>query len=165
MLELYNIKNFLENMQLEIENTKDKILLLELDLQELEKDTTVELDEKRKKIHGRIIQRDIYNKSKKLNELYDNIKSVEEEAEFLIRLFHNLNSVEEMREWDNIDVQKEYFNAQLSIEFNVKLMTNSNLDTELVKTIFAMPDDSSIKQKAIGFIASKNKNLSNKESV
>ena len=64
-------------------------------------------------------------------------------------MFKSLESTEKLKPFDDVDAQKEYWAERLSQKLNLKMLTNGQLDTELIETIVALPDDMKIKQQAI----------------
>lgn len=159
--ELQTRKDNLENLDLQIEEEKDNLEMQQLNILELEGEIkNSDLDEIKKKriqINLRSIKRKIDFINKNINSLVDKKKNIEEECEFFIQTFKNINKNEQLKHFDDLASQKEYWGAKLSEKVNLRLISNGNIDADLLETIIAMPDDVQVKK----FIINKVNNLTN----
>lgn len=97
------------------------------------------------------------------------IRGKEDEANFLLGLFHKLCELEEPKDWDSLEVQAEYWNARLTKEIEAQLLLGRSPDAETFKTVMALPEgmpiksvtDKLIKQGQDGL----NKELTNEENA
>lgn len=87
-----------------------------------------------------------------LSSLRSKLRGKEQEALFLIEMYEHLITIEEPKDWDDFEVQKEYWSAKLNMELNARLVMGSPLDAELVKTIWALPDDAPVKVNLIDVV-------------
>ncbi len=56
-----------------------------------------------------------------------------------------LQEIEELKDFDDLDAQKDYWNHKLGEEINLRILMHQPIDTELAKTVLALPEDISIK--------------------
>ena len=158
--ELQSRKENLENIDIQSEEFKDDIELENLKILEIENkekeevEKLSEIDKKRIVITKNKIKRKIFSIDKSLSELLNKKKNIEEECEFFIKTFNFINSKESLKHFDDLDSQKDYWGTKLLEKINLKLILNSNIDTELVETIIALPDDIPIKQFMVNKINS-----------
>ena len=66
-----------------------------------------------------------------------------------------MEQVEPLKNYDDINVQKEYWGEKLLQKINLKMLMQSHVDTELIETVLSLPDDVPIKMQTI-------KNLDNR---
>jgi hypothetical protein len=149
-------KEALDSLELEYQEQKDKLELLgvEESLLEIEKFETnneqeLILRDKQKEIKIRRIKRQKQAVISSLNEFINKKKYIEEESRFFLEMFKSLESIEKLKPFDDVEAQKEYWAERLSQKLNLKMLTNGQLDTELIETIVALPDDMKIKHQAI----------------
>jgi len=151
----------LEAIDMEIEDSKDNLELIDLDINKLNrifekksKDFNVE-KLRRFEIHLKKINRKRFIADKNLQILQKKKKYIEEESEFFVVLFKGLEQVEPLKNYDDINVQKEYWGEKLLQKINLKMLMQSHVDTELIETVLSLPDDVPIKMQTI-------KNLDNR---
>lgn len=157
--ELQARKDNLENLDLQIEEEKDNLELQNLNILELQNEEIDSNDIKKRKIEIKIksIKRLIDSINKNISNLYNKKKNLEEECEFFIKTFQNINKNEPLKHFDDLAAQKEYWGTKLLEKANLRLITGNNIDSDLLETILALPDDIQIKK----FILSKINNLTN----
>ncbi len=147
----------LNALDLEIEETYDKIELLEIKLerfkigkQKLEKDACEEihqLDQKEFNIRTRQIERKIEAINKSLPELTNRKQNQIDELNFFIQEFNTLNTIEPVRPLDDIESQKQYWNEKIGLHVTLSSLLQKPLDIDLVQTAMSLPDDSVIKKE------------------
>lgn len=162
--EIETRKNALENLELELEDSEENKTLLMLDLQDicdnpkskLKENLINQLKDKiitneiiRKEIREKKIKRQVLLLTKKIEELNEKKKYIQEELEFFIITFEKLNEIEKLRPFDDLEVQTEYWNQKLSQKFNLSILMNSKIDEELISTILALPNEAPIKKETI----------------
>ena len=86
---------------------------------------------------------------KNLEVLTKKMSHLEEEANFFVITFESLNKIEPLRNYDDIDSQKQYWNEKLLQKVNLKMLLHSTVDTEIIETVMALPDDLPIKQQTV----------------
>lgn len=151
--ELKARKDSLDAMQLEYDDTKDKIELLDITLEELITESSKNSFEnlQTKKIEIQIRQNKRYRNSleKTLQELEEKQIWTTQEIVFFIDTFQSLEKIEPLKNFDDFESQKHYWNEKLTNKYNLKMLNSGQVDTELLETIMALPDDVEIKQKTI----------------
>jgi hypothetical protein len=126
--------NSVENIDLEIEELKEKLGMVKNARKE-------------------------YAVNRQIEKLEDSKKNTEEEILFFVEAFKKLNNIEPMKDWDDIEVQKEYWNAKLTEEINYRLLMRLPLDAEIVKTALAMPNETPIKCHILSLLNSQRDKL------
>lgn len=155
--EMKSRRDSIAAIELEIEETKDKIELLDISI---EKESLYEISGKNPKesvllqremdINLRQLERKKKAGEKSLSELFERKKWIEEESRFFLETFKNLYKIEPLKHFDDVDAQKEYWSEKLSQKLNLKMLTHNQLDTELIETIIALPDEIPLKKQALG---------------
>ena len=159
--ELKSRKTDLNGINLEIEETKDVLELLDIEEGRLKnwKKNDDEFSDKEAEIKKRQIARKRISIQKSLSDLERKLKFTEEEASFFLQAFHSISKKEPLKPYDDLESQKEYWNEKLSQEFNLKILLQHAPDTELVKTILALNDDSEIKKQTVHILNTTQKKL------
>jgi hypothetical protein len=170
--ELKTRKESLDALELEIADSKDKIELLDIGIEKLRvqaEDSPIlppwntNLDEGNPSTRVRLQTLDIQETEIKIRQLERQKKAaeagllqlaerkkwLEEEARFFLETFKNLQKLEPLRPYDDLNSQKQYWGERLANKLNLKMLTHNQLDTELVETIVALPDDIPVKQQAL----------------
>jgi len=128
----------------EIADKKDDLILLNLQKESL----TGSLSTETEQIAHRKKQRQITALERHISDLERKLKFTYDEAEFFYLAFKSLVEKEEVKPFDDLKSQEEYWNEKLSQELNMKLLLRHPIDLELIKTILALKDDSPVKQFA-----------------
>lgn len=163
--ELQARKDNLESMSLQIEEEKDKLELQEINLLKLNKT-------KNKEDIDDLLKREIEIKERKINRLTLSVKNtiktleekkkfIEEECEFFIQTFKNIEKIEPLKHFDDLDSQKEYWGTKLLEKINLKILLENHIDTELVETVLSLPDDIPIKQQVLNKLNNLQSNILN----
>jgi hypothetical protein len=66
-----------------------------------------------------------------------------------VETFKNLEKVEPLRPFDDIEAQSQYWNEKLTQKANIKMLTQNTIDSELIETIVALPNDLPIKKHTL----------------
>jgi hypothetical protein len=140
--EMKSRKNSIEAIKLEIEELSDKKDLLILQKPENE-------------IINRQLQRKINSTDNSIHNLGDKLKCYEEELQFFYQAYQQLVVKEPRKDWDDLGVQLEYWNAKLGQDIRARLIMNQPIDVELVKTIMSLPDKVPVKQQLVEMINGK----------
>lgn len=148
--EIKSRKITLDSLDLEIAEQEDKLILLDLDLEEINE---VEANNKRNTIRKEVQLRSLERKRQSIlasvEELKKREKDTSEELLFFCSAFDQLNKKEKLKSWDDPDVQKEYWDQKLHFEVNTRLLLRQLPDIELMKSIQCLHDDSRLKQKCL----------------
>lgn len=152
----------LESISREVEDLRDQNMLLQSEVDRimeeeatdasgivLTDETSVSRFEKDREIELRGIKRRINANARQIFELQRKFKYVSEECQFFVTAFNQLESEEKLKHWDDLEVQKEYWDAKLGAEFRTRLIVGQPLDSELVRAINELHDDSPTKQAVL----------------
>jgi hypothetical protein len=161
--ELKSRKESLKSILLEREDLKDKLELLDINAKrkmiEIEKNNPSDLSFREMQIGLRQIDRQIQSLRESLLQLDDRQKWIEEESRFFLETFKNLQKIEPLRNFDDLESQKQYWNEKLSQKVNLKMLTQNTIDSELIETIVALPDDVQIKKQTLQTLTFKHNQL------
>ena len=157
-------KDNLKNLLLQIEEEKDKFELHEINLIKLNKLKDKETDE--------IITKELIVKQRQLNRAIEGVKNtildlqekqrfIEEECEFFLQTYKNIEKIEPIKNFDDIEAQKEYWGTKLLEKMNLKILLENNIDIELVETVLSLPDDIPIKQQVLNKLNALQANMLN----
>lgn len=157
----------LKNIQKEHEEISDKNELASIELQRLayhcdEEDTfgikvssdeEAILQQKERAIVTRQLNRKIDDNKKKIEELKETAKNINEEAQFFIQAFNQLVAIEPLKVWDDLDVQKQYWDSKIGNMLKLRLILGLPLDEELIKSALALPTESETRKKTENLLA------------
>lgn len=73
-----------------------------------------------------------------------------EEVEFLVHLFKKLKTIEEPKNWDDPEVQREFYEAKLGQEIVIRQQLGMRPDMEIVRAVMALPPESNLKKMLEG---------------
>lgn len=150
--ELKARQEVLNSVDLQIEEEKDNLEICNISLERIdskEKEIEDELDLKELAIKKRQIKRNTLNISNNIQSLLSKKKDTEEECEFFIQTFKNIEKTEPLKYFDDLDSQKEYWGTKLLEKINLKLLLQNNIDIDLVETALSLPDDVPIKKQVL----------------
>lgn len=162
--ELKTRRESLDALEFEVDDSKDKIELLDILIQkfkvEINKCSESDpLSKKELEIKIRQTERQKKAAESALIELVNRRKYIEEEARFFVESFKNFEKLEPLKNFDDLESQKEYWSERLSQKMNLKMLTHNNIDTELIETIIALPDDVTIKKQALSTLSLRHENM------
>ena len=172
--ELQSRKATIDQLNLSIEETKDQLDLVEInrikemyDFDKIESIYSEELKEREKIIKCRQYERKKQQLHNSLVQLKENLKFTCQEAKFFIQMFEAIHKMEPLKDYDDLNAQKEYWNERISQEINLKLLLQQPLDTELVNTALSLPEDVPVRiqtEKALEHIREQSKRRQSLES-
>lgn len=149
----------LESINLQVEDLQDKNEIMYMEISKftgMDRETELKV---------RMVERRIKQNNNSIDMLVSRGKSVEEEMLFLTQAFRQLSEKESMKDWDDIEVQKEYWNAKLAEEISYRLLMHLPIDMELVKTALALPSGDA-KDKIVALLQKQSKKISgDKDSI
>lgn len=155
--EIKSRKLSLDALELEIEEQRDNLELIDLDLVTLQ--NTEFTDEKRKSLKIKAIERQRRSLENNINELLQKEKGITEEVQFFCSAFDQLSRVEKVKPWDDPQVQKEYWSEKLRFEVNTRLLLRQLPDIELMKTVLCLHDDSPVKKAVVDMLKKTNEQV------
>lgn len=138
--------------KLELDELNDQIELLEID-----KDREI-LDAK-KEIYARQIDRKINHIRTQMDKVGQRIHGMEEECVFFVNAYDALSEKEAPRPWDDDEVQLEYWSEKYRREIQDRRYFNKPIDIEIIKSIMALPDQSSAKKELVAMAIMDNKQM------
>ena len=94
-----------------------------------------------------------------LSELINRKKYIEEEAKFFIESFKSFEKLEPLKHFDDFESQKEYWSERLSQKMNLKMLTNNQIDTELIETVVTLPDELQIKKQIMNTLSLRHESM------
>lgn len=151
--ELKQRRDSLDAIELEREEVKDKIALIDISMLKLTaaygEENQPELDRREHEIRIRQSERQKKALVRNLDELDDRERWLNDECLFFVETFKNLEKVEPLRPFDDIEAQSQYWNEKLTQKANIKMLTQNTIDSELVETIVALPNDLPIKKHTL----------------
>lgn len=157
--EMKNRSESLKNIELEEEELKDKIEILDISVERLKHEMakkmpfhdsfSCELDSRESEIKIRQLDRQKKALEQSSKDIQERKRWISEEAKFFLETFKNLEKIEPLRHFDDLDAQKEYWQEKLTQKVNLKMLTQNNIDVDLIETIVALPDEVKIKQQTL----------------
>jgi hypothetical protein len=156
--ELQSRKETIESLETSIEDTVDNIAMLDV---QRDKDKYIifssfqmpelpqEVKTKEWAIKERQYARQKDTLKKMLKQLEKKLQFAWQEARFFLQAFNGLNKIEPLKDYDDLESQKEYWNERVAQHINLKMLLQQPLDTEIVQTALALHDDAPIKIQTI----------------
>lgn len=154
LIELNSRKESMAAITLEIEDTYDKLELLNLEIKHSNRFAFFKKKRLKNKIRIRQLERQKKATSDTLKTLEKKQKNATEEAEFLLGAFESLEKIEQLKPYDDYDSQMEYWNAKFLNELNLELLLRKPIDTELVKSILALDNKAEVKTVTLQMLKS-----------
>jgi hypothetical protein len=145
--ELKARKRSLDDFIVAIEDVQDDIELLDIKRERLNgKKAQEPLDIREKKIEIQKITRKIASLKTSVQDLEQKKQAAKIEADFFLETYQNLEKMEPLKPFDDLDSNIEMWNAKLTEEINLRLLLGKQFDVELAKTVLAMDDSTPVKQ-------------------
>lgn len=153
-------KESLDSIELELEEQNDGLELIEVEEKVLglskfedKNQEIAELKNKENKIKIKKLKRQKKAINSNIIQLLSKKKYIEEELDFFLEMFKTLEKVEPLKSLDDVEAQKAYWSEKLAQKLNLKMLLGGQLESELVETIVALPDDMSIKKQILNTLA------------
>lgn len=105
------------------------------------------------------------NSADAIFQIKEKIRYIEEEVNFLLHAFDELSKVETIKPIDDVEAQKEYWNAKLTQEINLNLLLGKSLPTDLVKIALSLHDGAPVKIQMIKMLKKTMEEIEEKEKV
>jgi hypothetical protein len=157
-------KENLKNIILQTAEEEDKLELQEINIIKLNKlkdQETDELAKKELKIKQRQLNRAVEGIKNTITDLEEKQKFIEEECEFFLQTYKNIEKIEPIKNFDDFEAQKEYWGTKLLEKMNLKILLENNIDIDLVETVLSLPDDIPIKQQVLNKLNALQSNMIN----
>ena len=158
------LKTRWESMQaitLEIDETNDLIELIDVDIEQANgphhslfgmDEAEDDFSKKRREIKTRQLTRKKLALATTLNTLRDKLRYAEDEALFFLNAFKALEKVEPLKTFDDMEAQKEYWNAKFNQKIQLEAVLGIRPDTELVTSILSLHNDAPVKMEVVKMI-------------
>ena len=158
--ELQSRKEIIETIKLQLEDSKDEIALLQIDQEKIcaESDAIFQnaklndLHKREKEIKTRRLKRKEDSHLNNINKLEKKLEFETQEARFFLQAFEALEKIEPLKDYDDIDAQKEFWEAKVSEEINLRILTKQPLPSELLKTALSLHEQSSVKEQVVNLL-------------
>lgn len=158
--ELQSRKETIEALRLQIEDTKDEIELMKLDYEKFYADDEViyqnsklnNLCQKEKEIKGRRLKRKEESLSSNINKMEQKLEFAVQEARFFYQAYEALEKIEPLKDYDDYDAQKEFWEAKIAEEINLRALMRQPLPPDLLKTAVSMHQDSNVKERVMNLL-------------
>lgn len=137
------------NMELSIEDIKDDVELIDLQISNVENKKKTD---QYKKIEIRKLNRKKTGLLNTLNNLIKKKTEAEEEMAFFLSAFKQLEKIEPLKSHDDLESNAQFWNESLSQELQLRLLLQKPLDLELVKCILALNKDAPIRVEMINIL-------------
>lgn len=165
-----NARKFtLDSLNMELEDSNDKNELMEIHIERLNNETKsfdseIDLLDKREiDIRSRRLIRKKQALKASIINIYKKIREVEEECVFLITAYKNLEQQESLKPFDNFESQLQYWDAKISQDIQIRMLSGLPLDPELIKTSLALDDKSAIKQLTLKMMDKNKKTIASQQ--
>lgn len=157
--ELRSRRDSIESLELQLEDSEDNLELIDIGIEAYKTpdflgvdSTRIELQMREINVHVRKKEREKRSLLKAMEKIKSKIKYLTEESQYLIGAFVTLSKVQEVKPLDDITAQKEYWNEKLSEELNLRLLLKTHIDTDFVRTILSLDEDSPVKQSMLAIL-------------
>ena len=164
--EISTRREAIESLDTQIDETQDSLELIDISIERLKtinESLKDELDIRESKINMRKAQRNQDLLIKSIEKTKEKIKYTLEEINFLVQAHEDLSKIEEMKSFDDVEAQKEYWNQKLLEEFNLSVLLSNPLNPDLVKTILALDDASPVKHHVVNILEQTRKSMIEKK--
>ncbi len=136
-----------------IAEAEDDLRILDIRTQVLEKKKSKsDLHREYKEIRGRKLGRRRSALEESISDMRRRLGETEEEMKFFLGAYRQLEAIEPLRSHDDPEANAQYWNQNFAQELQLRMMLQRPLDTELVKCILAMHEDSSVRTELVGML-------------
>jgi len=165
--EIKTRKESLDSIELEVQEQIDALELKEIEEKVLRMESPMassnlevsELRGKEKEIKLRKVKRQKKAAKSNIIQLLSRKKYIEEELSFFLEMFKALEKTEPLKDLDDLEAQKAYWSEKLAQKLNMKMLLGGQLESELVETIVALPDDMEIKKRILSTLAMRHESI------
>jgi len=159
----------LDAMNLQIEQSKDDIRLLRIEIGKYKLGIKMpqgtgnvehnEFYREEKRIKIRSTKRKIQSVRTSIENLKKRQSETIQEIDYLSQFLDNLLKKKDWKDLEDNDAQWEYWNARYSNELHVRLLLGLPIDTELAKSILIQENNMSAKSELLRFIGTRNQKI------
>jgi hypothetical protein len=151
----------MEYLTQDIEETRDNLSLMDIEIRREEIKSREcpgdgelgQLAAQESAITRKKLMRRKTNAEKALAKSEKLLQEQADEARLFAKAFEALQKIESLRDFDDPEAQREYWNAKLTRDINMSLMLGGlPINMELAKTALCMPDGAPIKNQLINIV-------------
>jgi hypothetical protein len=143
-------KESIKALRMEIEDSKDNLRLIEIEMAKSEVNSPSDpLDKEERAIQIKKRQRRQIVAQDRLLGLQKKLKEVEEETNLFYEIYKALEKQEPLKPYDDFESQLQMWNEKISQEFDLRGLLGLPVDLELARTTLALENGTPIKQKFI----------------
>jgi hypothetical protein len=158
--ELQSRKETIETLTLQIEDTKDEIELIKIDHEKFYSDTDLtyqntklnEICKREQVIKARRLKRKVESLLNNIDKMQKKLEFEIQEAKFFLQAFEALEKVEQLKDYDNHEAQQEFWEAKISEEINLRILTKQPLPSDLLRTALSLHEKSGVKAQVINLL-------------
>jgi hypothetical protein len=99
-----------------------------------------------------------------LQKLKEKQAYLEQETRFFLDCYKELNKIEPVKDFDDLEAQTQYWNERLGQEVTLRTLLQLPLDAELAKTILSLADEVPIKTKLVNSLKHVSQRLAETQS-
>jgi len=156
--ELHARKDVIEATKMELDECQDNLELTEIEIQRTklagdiyEQNKTLEFPEIEalNKDESKIRERRLERKKKgilgTIASLEKKLMEMQEETAFFVEAFRSLEKIAQLKPFDDLTSQKEYWNEKIAQEFQLRALTGMPADVDLARTTMCLMDDMPVK--------------------
>jgi hypothetical protein len=157
----------INGMNLSIEETKDDLELINIKMSNLEKKKEKkDINKLYKDIQIRKLNRKKTLLVNSLSNINRKLKETEEEVSFFTSAFKQLEKIEPLKAYDDLESNQQFWNENFGQELQLRLLLQKPLDLELVKCILALNKESPIRIEMLKILDQiQNKAIENKKNL
>lgn len=155
LTELSVRKESLDNFELAMEETKDNIELLDIQLENIEeqkKDIEKQLDIRRVDVEIRKSKRQRKKLEYQISNLERQRRTCEVESEFFLNAFRSLEQVEPLKPFDDLETNMQIWNEKYTQALNLSLLLKRPLEFDFVNSVLALDNDVPIKKELLNIL-------------
>lgn len=151
-------KNELASIEIErLDNAEDAIFGMEQHADALQK--------REQAILIRQLKRKMEDNKQKIADLHETASYLNEECQFFIQAFNQLVAIEPLKVWDDLEVQKQYWDTKIGTMLKLRLILGLPLDEELIKSALSLHDESETRKKTENLLASTQQQIQNETTA
>jgi len=156
--ELQSRKETIDVIKIQIEDCKDEVELLKIDNEKFytEDDTTVyqnsrlnAICKRERAIKSRMLKRKEESILSNINKLEKKLIFEMQEANFFLQAYESLEKIEPLKDYDDYEVQKEFWEAKIAEEINLRALMRQPVPTDVLKTALSLHNESEVKARVI----------------
>lgn len=146
-------KKTIKSIVFGIEDAKDELEIMKLKELNLKKKKPKDnISNKHLEIQNRKLKRKKEMLLDTIQEMEIKLKEAEEETDFFIKAFEQLEMIEPLKRYDDPDSNAEFWNENFMQDLKLRLMLQKPIDIELVKCILSLDSESPVRKEVVGIL-------------